>query len=392
MDELNKLIEAFASTLGEEKRKSFYEEIEKLGEFEAEDLISIIENYEEKTEIKEDAPELTSDFVEMLKQMIFNPTPDGNLVTPEQAAMNAGPKVGQEPSFVGSGSVAGAEDVEDEGDEDEVKQSQNAKAKVDQEASKLKENFEFDFSEDIQKIFEGSDFTEEFKSTAKTILEASVKAKAKEDIVSFKKSLSESVDEYLTEEINSLKESLEDSVDKYLTNIVEEWYEENRIALDNALKIEIAESLFEGIKNVVSENDVIIPENTENILESLQKENESVNEMYKHEVDKNIELTEKINILEKSLIMAELSEGMIDNDVEKFVSLCEEIEYTGIAKEEFVGKAKLVKEYVSKGFSKDSVKVGTSIISEDLDEETGIQEKVVNKDVQQVLEKLRKLV
>lgn len=392
MDELNKLIEAFASTLSEEKRKSFYSDVEKLGEFSAEDLISVVESYEGKQEeIKEDAPELTTDFVEMIKQMIFNPMSDGNLVTPEQSAMNDGPKVGQEPSFVGGGSVPGAEDVDDEGDDDSVKQSQNARAKVNQEASKLKENFEFDFSEDIQKIFEGSDFSDEFKTNAKTILEASVKVKAKADIVDFKNALTESVDEFLTEEIISIKESLEESVDKYLTNIVEEWYEDNKIALDNALKIEIAESLFEGIKNVVRENDVIIPENSENVLDSLQKENKSINEMYKHEVDKNIELTEKINILEKSFIMAELSEGMIDNDAEKFISLCEEIEYVGVSKDEFVEKAKLVKEYVSRGISKDSVKVGSSVISEDI-EGQDIQERVVNKDVQQVLEKLKKLV
>lgn len=389
MDELKELIEAFASTLTEEKRADFYKEVGKLEDFSAENLIGIIENYETKEGLQEDAPELTADFVEMLKQIIFNPQSSGNLVTPEQAAMNVGPKVGQEPAFVGGGQVPGAEDVEDE--EDEVKQSQNLKAKVNQEASKLKEDFDFDFAGDIQNIFEGTDFSDEFKNNAKVILEASVKAKAKEEISTFKSALVESVDEYLTEELTTLKESFEDSVDRYLTKIVEDWYEDNKIALDRSLKVEIAESVFAGIKNVIAENDIVIPEDSENIVETLQAEKDSISEMYKEEVDRNIELVERINVIEKSLIVAELAEGMIDNDAEKLLSLCEEIEYHTSSQADFVEKAKLIKEYVSKGISKDSVKVGTKIISEDFDEET-VQESVVNSDVAQVLEKLKKLV
>lgn len=388
MDELKELIEAFASTLTEEKRADFYKEVGKLEDFSAENLISIIEGYE----IKEDAPELTADFVEMLKQMIFNPQSSGNLVTPEQANMNIGPKVGQEPAFVGGGQVPGAEDVAgEEGEEDEVKQSQNLKAKVNQEASKLKEDFEFDFAGDIQNIFEGTDFSDEFKNNAKVILEASVKAKAKEEISTFKASLVESVDEYLTEELTTLKESFEDSVDRYLTKIVEDWYEDNKLALDTGLRVEIAESVFAGIKNVIAENDIVIPEDSENIVETLQAEKDSISEMYKEEVDRNIELVERINVIEKSLIVAELAEGMIDNDAEKLVSLCEEIEYHTSSQEDFVEKAKLIKEYVSKGISKDSIKVGSKIISEDFDDEK-TEETVVNSDVAQVLEKLRKLV
>ena len=476
MDELKKLIEAFASSLTEENRKKFLEELSSVDDLSSEKLISIIENYEvdddeddeEDAENLGEAFELSTEFVEMLKNMIYNPQSSGDLTSPEHKMLNLGPKVGQEPSQVGQGVVAGAEDVPSE--EDEVAAKQNVKIKVGQEESKLKEevnesmklikthtngnktakvyrnsdtnehivkfftngkhhekadyfagynNYDkedknsslddahmtaksfvnknnikeditFDFGEDIQKIFEGSEFTDEFRNNAKVILETAIKVKAKDQIEEYKTAIQESVDEYLTSELTSLEESLNENIDRYLTKIVEDWYQDNKLAIDNGLKVEIAESLFSEIKNVITLHDIVIPDSSENIVESLQDEKDEISEMYKQEVDKNIELTKKINDIEKSVIVSGLTEGMIDNDAEKLVSLCEEVPYDSKNKEEFIAKAKLLKEHVSKGISKDSIKIGKTL-TEEFDEEV-TDEKVVSKDVEVVLEKLRKII
>lgn len=390
MEELQKLIESFVESLSADKREKFLKELDEMEEFTASNLISLIENYEEDVEEEpeqiDESPELSAEFVEMLKNMILNPASSGDMTSPEHKAMNDGPKVGQEDSELGED-----EEPEGEGQEDEVAEKQNAKAKENQEPSKLKEDFSFDFSDEIGKIFEGDEFTPEFKEQAKVILETSVKSKAKTEIEAFKNSFEKSLNEHVSEQLVAVKNTIEESVNRYLDKVVKDWYEDNKLAVDTGIRVEIAESIFKGIKNVISENDVIIPEESVNVYESLQEEKAKLDELYKGEVDRNIELTKKLEEFEKNEIIKGLTEGMIDNDAEKLVSLCNELPYVSEKKEEFLVKANLLKEHVGKGATKDTVKVGTKVISEDYDSEA-TETKVVSPDVQIVLDKLKSLI
>lgn len=390
MEELQKLIESFVESLSADKREKFLKELDEMEEFTASNLISLIENYEEDVEEEpeqiDESPELSAEFVEMLKNMILNPASSGDMTSPEHKVMNDGPKVGQEDSELGED-----EEPEGEGQEDEVAEKQNAKAKENQEPSKLKEDFSFDFSDEIGKIFEGDEFTPEFKEQAKVILETSVKSKAKTEIEAFKNSFEKSLNEHVSEQLVAVKNTIEESVNRYLDKVVKDWYEDNKLAVDTGIRVEIAESIFKGIKNVISENDVIIPEESVNVYESLQEEKAKLDELYKGEVDRNIELTKKLEEFEKNEIIKGLTEGMIDNDAEKLVSLCNELPYVSEKKEEFLVKANLLKEHVGKGATKDTVKVGTKVISEDYDSEA-TETKVVSPDVQIVLDKLKSLI
>jgi hypothetical protein len=78
------------------------------------------------------------------------------------------------------------------------------------------------------------------------------------------------VEEPTTAEEENLEvyENVVESVDKYLTYVAESWIEENSLAVEQGLKIEIMESFWNELKTLYVENNIVLPEET-NVLEDL---------------------------------------------------------------------------------------------------------------------------
>ncbi|MFK5283367.1 hypothetical protein ACI3PL_27715, partial [Lacticaseibacillus paracasei] len=62
--------------------------------------------------------------------------------------------------------------------------------------------------------------------------------------------LEEAYAERLTEEVTEITSGLVEMVDKYLDHAVTEWMTENEVAIESALRNELAESFMLSMKNV----------------------------------------------------------------------------------------------------------------------------------------------
>ena len=51
-----------------------------------------------------------------------------------------------------------------------------------------------------------------------------------------------------------------DKVDGYLSYVAEQWMEENEVAIESSLKVDIAENLMTGLKELFENNYVTVPE------------------------------------------------------------------------------------------------------------------------------------
>jgi hypothetical protein len=100
-----------------------------------------------------------------------------------------------------------------------------------------------------------------------------------------------------TEEAIEVYESVVDSVDKYLTYIAESWVEENELAVDQGLKLEILESFFNGAKNLLTEHNIEVPEGknpTEELnakIQDLEAQISEQKETYEHQLNEQISKT-----------------------------------------------------------------------------------------------------
>jgi hypothetical protein len=190
--------------------------------------------------------------------------------------------------------------------------------------------------EEIETLF-GSDLTEEFQTKATEVFEAAVISRVNEEIVR----LEEDYENSLNEEIENFQEALVEKIDSYLDYIVEQWIEDNQLAIERGLKLEVMESFMGGLKELFQEHYVDVPDEEFDVMESLQAENEELKNRLNEEINKNIENADAVNEAKRLAVFDSVSEGMTDTEIDKFERLVEGIDF--IDEESYARKLEVVK-------------------------------------------------
>ena len=152
-------------------------------------------------------------------------------------------------------------EAEDEGHEDE-KQDKAMMAKMMKKKMKKEESVrkisrdDIDVSEDIAAAFSGSDLSEEFKAQATDIFETAVVSTVNMKLAE----MAEQAEEEYAEEMQNIEEGLTTKIDEYLDYVVEQWMEENKLAVESGLRSEVTENFLSGLRNLFAENWIDIPE------------------------------------------------------------------------------------------------------------------------------------
>ena len=192
--------------------------------------------------------------------------------------------------------------------------------------------------EDIEALTAGEDLTEEFKEKAATIFEAAVMNRVKQEVAK----LDEAYESKLMEEVEQIKEGLVEKVDGYLDYVVEQWMEQNEIALESGMKSDILESFVGGMKSLFEEHYIDIPEEKFDVLGSLEEQVSGLTEKLDEQFEANVNLKSELAQYQVKQVVAELSEGLVETDKEKFHALVEELEFDGV--ETFAKKAQTIRE------------------------------------------------
>lgn len=201
-----------------------------------------------------------------------------------------------------------------------------------------KEDYQIDMSEDVDALLAGENLSEEFKEKATTIFEAAVKSRLEEEI----KVLEEAYAETLEEKVEEIMEQLTTEVDNYLNYVVEQWIEENEIAVESALRSELTEDFISGLRALFAEHYIDIPEDKVNVVEELSVTVEELEEKLNNEIERNVELTAALNESLKNEVISTVCEGLTTTQAEKLRSLAENVQFT--EEEEFVEKISTLRE------------------------------------------------
>jgi len=198
---------------------------------------------------------------------------------------------------------------------------------------------DIDVSKDIEAIFNGTDFVdEEFKERISTVYEAALVAKINEEIEKFATSAETEVEAVTSTAIQELT----DKIDSYLDYIVEEWVEENKLAIDRGIRAEMVEDFLSGLKSLFEEHYVDIPEEKVEVVEELVGKVEELEKKLNEEIDRNVQLNKTIKVFEKEDAFSKATESLTDTQVEKLKNLAEGIEYTNA--ETFTKKINILKQ------------------------------------------------
>ena len=208
-----------------------------------------------------------------------------------------------------------AEEEDEEEDEDEVEEKKSKKSK--------KEDIEVDVSIDVAALIEGEELSDEFKTKAATIFEAAVKSK----ISSIRKQIREESKKENDERIETLQSEMTESMDNYLNYTVKEWMEENKLAIETGVRNEVTESFISGLKKLFEEHYIDVPDDKEDVFESLVVEVTELEIKLDEQTEKHMDTVKELNTYKAAHIFKSISEGMVDTDVEKFVELVEDVDY-----------------------------------------------------------------
>ena len=186
-----------------------------------------------------------------------------------------------------------------------------------------KEEIEVNVEEDVAALVNGEELSEEFKAKAATIFEAAVKSK----IAKIRKQVREESKKETDERIESMQSEMTENVDKYLNYTVKEWMAENKLAVEQGVRNEVTESFISGLKKLFEEHYIDVPQEKEDVFENLVVEVAELEEKLDEQTQKHMDIVKELNTFKAKDAFRDISEGMVDTDVEKFTELAEDVDY-----------------------------------------------------------------
>ena len=219
---------------------------------------------------------------------------------------------------------------------------------------------EFDFTDDLDALTaEEATLSEGFKGKAQIIFEAAIKSKMSSEI----DRLEESYGEKLAEETTTIREDLTSKINDYLTYVVENWMEDNKLAVEQGIRTEIAENFMSALQTTFKEHYIEVPAGKEDMFDEIVNKADDLEEQLSEAIDKSIEL-KKANVeLERAAKFTDIAEGLTDNDTEKLRDLTKDIDFDSV--EQFAEKVSTIKEAY---FKEAKLEVMTDSVEDIIDE------------------------
>jgi len=196
-----------------------------------------------------------------------------------------------------------------------------------------------DFEADLNALVESeATLSDEFKTKAGIIFETAVRSKLSEEI----DRLEEKYNEELQEEIESTKSDLVEKVDNYLNYVVEQWMEDNQVAVQAGLRTEIAEKFMNSLKDLFTESYIEVPESKVDLVDQLAAEVEELEPTSNEAIAKNLAMQEELETYKRDAIIREHAAGLAETQIEKLKDLVAEVDFED--EDTFAKKVETVKE------------------------------------------------
>ena len=180
--------------------------------------------------------------------------------------------------------------------------------------------------ESIANMFEGMDLSEDFKSKVTLVFEAAVNEATKARVDEAVATLEEEFDTKLTESIEEAMDDIVENLDSYLDYVVKEWMEENEVAIESGIKVEMAESLMDGLKELFAEHNIEIDDETVDVVAGLEEQVGELQEQANEAINENIALAKEIAALKAERVFEEVSEGLTVSQKERLKTLSEKLD------------------------------------------------------------------
>lgn len=182
---------------------------------------------------------------------------------------------------------------------------------------------DLDIADDVRAIFEGAEVSEEFKTKVSDIFQSALVTKINEKLEEMAAIHEAEIAETVENQMGSIVEEL----DSYLDHVVEQWMDENRLAVETGLRSEIVDSFMTGLRGLFAEHYIDVPEGKEDIVENLAAQVEELTNALNKEIEKSVELRTENEELIRGALLSEAVDGLTEVQAEKLRKLAESVEF-----------------------------------------------------------------
>ena len=211
------------------------------------------------------------------------------------------------------------ETTEEAAEVEEVEEAKMMKKKEEM-MKKMKE----ELAKDVESLLSTeSELSEEFKSKATSLFEAVVTARVAHEVEIMEDALAEQAAEVVAE----MHQELVDKVDAYLNYVVEQWVEQNALAIENGLRTEVTEDFIAGLKVLFQENYIEVPEERYDVLGEMQNKIEELTAVANEAFAEAVELKKALTESKRDAVFMKVTSDLAQTESEKLRGLVEEVEF-----------------------------------------------------------------
>jgi len=250
-------------------------------------------------------------------------------------------------------------DKDKDDDEDDDEDKDEAKSK------KEEKELEIDVSEDVSALIDGEELSDEFKTKAATIFEAAIKSK----ISKIRKQIRDESKKDTEERTEAIQTEMTEKMDEYMNYVVKEWMEENKLAVEQGVRNEVTESFISGLKKLFEEHYIDVPSEKEDVFESLVQEVAELETKLDEQTQKHMDTAKELNTYKAKDIFHEITDGMVDTDIDKMKELTEDVDYE--SDEQYKEKLNIIKNSYFKSDKKLDDNKGTAATNKKITDGTG---------------------
>lgn len=207
----------------------------------------------------------------------------------------------------------------------------------------LAESKNIDTAVELDSVFESVELNEDTKTKFSAVFESAVKARALTLAESHIEAISARADELVEARVEEEVSELNESVNTYFDHLVESWKEDNKVALENGMKVDLFESLMASMKAVFAEHNIEVPAESVNVVSELETELEESTAELNKMVRSNRALSEELDALKMKDIVKEATADLTESQKEKVATLVEGTKFD----DKFQAKLNAIVEMVS---------------------------------------------
>lgn len=228
---------------------------------------------------------------------------------------------------------------------------------------------------DLGELFESSEFDAATKEKIATIFEAAVEMRVKAEI----ENLNEFGSTYFQTQVEECVTEIKAKNELFMEHVAEQWVTENKIGLETGIRVELAESLMQGIRSLLEDHNVELPTGGYDVIKEKEEELVALKKQLDESILAQAAMQKTITESQKAAAFNEFTRGMTEVAVEKLRKLCESVEFTDIAA--YQNSLSVLKENFLKPAAKPAPKQEEAVITEGIQTEEKKDPVVLKEDI-----------